>query len=483
MDSAKKEKIENYIEKKEKAEQEWKLNDSTTVAWIQKETKEDLNLFQWLRNDKDLLTYAEMVMKNKDLNIKDSLNFGLLEFKLSLSCPFFEDFKEFLKELKAWKNTSWKEIDIDTYINWESKWESKWNSWEWTTWNTDKKTDWKVEKNTGEKREFCWTPVTQIQSLPFERSGARWITWCSKTARWNGENFWLKLPRGNAYDAGKKSWKDCLWTIPSNKQEERSQNKREWISAENFNSNWKWNFADIYTNSKSNYWHRASAFKDGKWQRYVLDPYTRVNWLLDNTPKKLEDYLKVRKIVKSHFYESKWYKWSGNSSQLVESSDKKSESTDSNVEQTGWKVGKAIQWALDIANDDSYWYEWGGRGNKNGKKGYDCASLVCTAFKEAWFDVPVTWCSPMQKNFEKVWFKWIPWPIKSEDVKTWDIILEKKKHVELCVWDNKIVWAHTNKDGKSWDSSWNEISVRSTKSVLGYMKPDWILRFTWESTA
>ena len=50
MDSAKKEKIEDYIEKKEKAEQEWKLTDSTTtVEWIEKETKEGLNLFQRLR--------------------------------------------------------------------------------------------------------------------------------------------------------------------------------------------------------------------------------------------------------------------------------------------------------------------------------------------------------------------------------------------------------------------------------------------------
>ena len=32
---------------------------------------------------------------------------------------------------------------------------------------------------------------------------------------------------------------------------------------------------------------------------------------MDNSPKKLEDYLSVRKVVKAHIYESNWYKESG----------------------------------------------------------------------------------------------------------------------------------------------------------------------------
>lgn len=452
MDAKKEAEVKSYIQKKEQASWETGILDTVTnLSSLEKETKEWF-LSEWLKNDKGLLSYAELFMKTDKLNIWESIKFKLLDVKLSITCSYFSDFKDFLEELKRWNDTSEEMSSTGVELSNES--------------------------SESASHTFCGIDIKDIKSEPFQKSSEMGVTRCSKTALYNWKNFNVDLPSGNAYDAGKNPWKGCLTTIPRDKQNEKPQNKREWISIDTFKSEWKWNYADVYTNSKSSYGHRASAFKDDKWERYVLDPYTRVNWKLDNSPKKLSDYLSVRKIVKAHMYESSWYKW------LEASVWKKShgsswESTDSNVEQADWKVEKAIHWALNIANDDSYWYEWWGRGNKNGKKGYDCASLVCTAFKEAWFDVPITWCSPIQKNFEKVWFKRIPWPIKSEDIKTWDIILERKKHVELCVWDNKVVWAHTNKDGKAWDSSWNEISVRSTKSVLGYMNPDWILRYMW----
>jgi hypothetical protein len=155
---------------------------------------------------------------------------------------------------------------------------------------------------------FCWTSVTNIQSEPFEKNSRTWVTWCSKTAHNNWKNFWIILPSGNAYDAWERPWKDSIQTIPANKTDKRPQKSWEWISISTFKGIKKGNYADIYVSSKSNYGHRATAFKDDSGQWYVLDPYTRINWKLDNTPKKLEDYLNARKIVKTHIYESKWYK-------------------------------------------------------------------------------------------------------------------------------------------------------------------------------
>lgn len=163
------------------------------------------------------------------------------------------------------------------------------------------------------------------------------------------------------------------------------------------------------------------------------------------------------------------------------------ETTKSGVETANWKVDSAVQWALSIAEDNSYWYElwWTG---KNGKKWYDCQSLVRGSFIHAWFDVPPSWwCGPMRKEFEKVWFEWIPLPKSKEErkewamnnAKKWDIFLQPDKHTELYVWNGKIVWVHSNKDGKGGDGSWEEISVRDIKKSLGYRNPTWILRYKW----
>lgn len=287
--------IKKYIEEKEWTEWYSKIIDAvSSLTWKEKENEEWPKLFNWLKNDKNLLKYAELTMKGENLNRGEKFQVALLEVKLSITCSYFPDFKIFLKELQAWTNTSWNNETVETYINW---WNTEWKEWEWS-WI----------------KQFCGIPVTQIQSLPYERSSSTWVTWCSKTARENWKNFWLNLPFWDAYNAGINAGNNSLTTIPSEKKSLKPQAKREWIAAEKIKSEWKWNYADIYTDSKSWYWHRAAAFKDDSGQWYVLDPYTRVNWRLDNTPKKLEDYLNVRKIVKAHFYQSNWYVWAKKSS-------------------------------------------------------------------------------------------------------------------------------------------------------------------------
>jgi len=455
MDIDKKTKVKEYINDNEQTKWYWKFVETIAdLTWVEKETKESF-LTNWLKNDDDLLAYAELAIKTEKLNFWEILKQRLLELKLSVACPYFEDFKEFLKELKRWNDTSDSTSTSDTKSA--------------------------SEFNENISHTFCGIDINNIKSEPFQKDSTTGVTWCSKTAIYNWKNFNVDLPCGNAYDAGKKPWKDCLTTIPSDKQDERPQNKREWLTADKFKSIWKWNYADIYTNSKSNYGHRASAFKDDKWERYVLDPYTRVNWKLDNSPKKLNDYLSVRKIVKANIYESSWYK-SPEISNSKKSQEWENLSTDSNIESVNWKVAKACQIAIDIANDNSYWYEWWTTGNKNGRKWFDCQSFVRHCYIGTWINVPPSWwCSTMKRDFEKVWFECITFN-KNERLKPWDILVDPQKHTEICVWENKIAWAHSNKDKKAWDGGWEEISVRTVKSSLSYRNPKYILRYKWDLT-
>ena len=292
MNAEQKAKVEEYIDENEKKKWYWDVADTVAdLAWVEKETKDDF-INKWLKNNKNLLKYAELAMKSDKLTVWESLEQKLLDIKLSISCPYFADFKDFLEELKRWSDTSKPENPSAGASAWAS---------------TGTTTETAAESSEISTHTFCWTSVTSIQSEPFQRNGKTWVTRCSKTARFNWHNFGLNLPSWNAYVAGKNPWNDCIQTIPADREHEQPQKSWGWISSSDFKSITKWNYADIYVESKSNYGHRAAAFKDDSGQWYVLDPYTRINWKLDNTPKKLEDYLNARKIVKTHIYESKWY--------------------------------------------------------------------------------------------------------------------------------------------------------------------------------
>ena len=184
---------------------------------------------------------------------------------------------------------------------------------------------------------------------------------------------------------------------------------------------------------------------------------------MDTTPKKLEDYVKVKKIVKAHFYESKCY---------IPDNQEVAENP---------QVEKAVQRAISIAEDNCHWYE---RGWKWKTWNYDCSWLVTNAFKEAWFNIPVSWTNTMKENFTKAWFEWIS-PYKQDKLQRWDILLKDvwgdgERHTEIYTWHWKLVWARSNYDKKAWDSSWNEIVESSdTKFLSESFGWNWILRFKW----
>ena len=427
--------IKQYIEDKNKDSPSGALDTiksefNSLIGREEKETWDWLKLFEWLKNDNNLLKYAELKSREKDLKRWEKVKMELLELKLSITCPYFKDFKQFLEELSRWENIS-----------------QSWENWSET-----------VEY---QGKTFCGFSVSSVSSSPYYRNSQTWVTWCSKTARENGKRFGLVLPSWNAYDAWERPWQDCKWTLPPDKVNDRPKKNWNAISNSNFISWAKGNYADIYVESGSDYGHRASAFKDDSGQWYVLDPYIRVNGKLDTSPKKLEDYMSCKKIVKAHFYESKWY---------VPDNQEVAENP---------QVENAVQRAIRIAEDNCHGYERGWKW-QNGQ--YDCSWLVTNAFKQAGFDVPISWTATMKENFTKVWFEWIS-PYDPNNLKRWDILLKDvgadgERHTEIYTWNWKFVWARSNYDKTSWDSSWNEIA-ESSASRLSTFGWNWVLRYRW----
>ncbi len=66
-------------------------------------------------------------------------------------------------------------------------------------------------------------------------------------------------------------------------------------------------------------------------------------------------------------------------------------------------IDKAVSWAIDIANDDSYKYVWGGRGASDG--GYDCGHFVITAYRQAGIDTGASYTGDMYSCFTAKGFK------------------------------------------------------------------------------
>lgn len=302
MNSDTEKQVQDYIQEHESDSVAWGLSEliNTITGNESSETgsEDKFHLFDWLKNDTNLMAYAELVMKTEKLNIWESLKKNILELKLSITCSYFADFKIFLEELKKWENTN---VPVSQTATDASTTETRNVS------SSSSSTD-SGQLDSLTLKTFCWISVNEIKSEPYYKNPTTWVTWCSYTARLNWEHFWLSLPNWDAYKAWTNPWNDALSTIPSNKRTDEPSNKWKWIASLEFASISKWNYADIYIESKSTYGHRAAAFKADDGQRYVLDPYTRVNWVLDNSPKKIEDYINTKKIVKAHIYESDHYK-------------------------------------------------------------------------------------------------------------------------------------------------------------------------------
>ena len=120
-----------------------------------------------------------------------------------------------------------------------------------------------------------------------------------------------------------------------------------------------------------------------------------------------------------------------------------------------------VQWAIDIANDDSHGYNMYARG---GNPDYDCSSLVYFALKNTGFDVGSSpFCTgDMYSILTRAGFKNVQIGSESEllpgDIVWWDGP-GYAGHTEIYVGNGQFVGAHSNYDGRPGDSGGNEISV------------------------
>ena len=122
-------------------------------------------------------------------------------------------------------------------------------------------------------------------------------------------------------------------------------------------------------------------------------------------------------------------------------------------------VATAVNWMLDIANDNSHGYSQAARTGPD----YDCTSLPTFGYRAAGLDInPGTYTGNMKSNFEAVGFTAIPYSqgmrLLRGDVIFWHEA-GNKGHAVTYLGDNQIVSAHSNKDGRQGDSSGNEIDV------------------------
>lgn len=141
--------------------------------------------------------------------------------------------------------------------------------------------------------------ISNIMSNPFDRS-SRWTTLCSQTAWKNAQMFWLKVPR----------WKTAKQSLSMPPLDNRFLKtiKREggqYLTLKSLSSVAFANFADLQVWSKSGNWHRAEAFKDTNWNRYVMDPYVspyEENDDRNQVPQPLTSYYLCNRIIKANLY-------------------------------------------------------------------------------------------------------------------------------------------------------------------------------------
>ena len=117
----------------------------------------------------------------------------------------------------------------------------------------------------------------------------------------------------------------------------------------------------------------------------------------------------------------------------------------------------AINWALSIADDDSYGYSQNTRwGNPN----YDCSSFVISAYEAA--GVPVekagaTYTGNMRSAFESCGFEWIPGDPDVNSLQPGDILLDESDHTEMYIGNGKNVGAHRNCVNDYYSHPWDGV--------------------------
>lgn len=121
-------------------------------------------------------------------------------------------------------------------------------------------------------------------------------------------------------------------------------------------------------------------------------------------------------------------------------------------------IQSAVEWALGIAADDSYGYEWGFRGI--GASGYDCSGLVTTAYQQAGVDFGNPSTHTMKSAMLPAGFvEHLEVLHDCTNAQVGDVYVNESVHTAMYIGNGKIVHAAGNKDGVPGDSSGREILI------------------------
>lgn len=126
------------------------------------------------------------------------------------------------------------------------------------------------------------------------------------------------------------------------------------------------------------------------------------------------------------------------------------------------KTEKAVEWAEQIAADNSHGYKWGGWGPD-----YDCGHLVIEAFQQAGIllkSAGATYTGNMRTACLKCGFTDVTAGVNLQTgsgLRRGDILLNYSKHAALCTGMGKLVQARSDMDGRAGDSSGREIQVQA----------------------
>lgn len=130
-------------------------------------------------------------------------------------------------------------------------------------------------------------------------------------------------------------------------------------------------------------------------------------------------------------------------------------------------VKKYVDLIISIANDNKHGYS---QKNRNGNPDFDCSSLVIYCVNKSGLPVALygaSYTGNMLKAFIKAGFKDVTKSINlvtGDGLVTGDILLTPYKHTEIYTGNGKITGARKDYDGKTGDSTGNEIVTHAYKN-------------------